>query len=276
MSLDELARAAAAEARRAAANQVDVEIMLDDLRHRSRRRTAAATLAVIAAACVAIAVGVLLAGSSKPTSAPPANHHPHEASTFPPGCRGGPPIQCRSGRRILVSLPVPVTIHAPANFDQDANLCGSSGLVAYRNDANDTGVTVIENAVPVRYDSSWNRDPSAGTSRASMTHWLSARPFLRHVSVKSVTVDGLAGWQVSGQLKPGASLPAVYPSVGRVAPTFAGTGDCHAGYGPDLFGTYTLVDVPGAGVTVIWSWTIDKNHALIAANQALIDGLSFG
>ena len=77
-------------------------------------------------------------------------------------------------------------------------------------------------------------------------------------------------------LKPGAKLPADKAPVGFVAPTFAGPGDCHAGHGAHLFGTYTLVAVPGAGVTVVWSWTIEKNHAVIAGNQSLIDGLSFG
>jgi hypothetical protein len=171
-----------------------------------------------------------------------------------------------------------VTIHAPANFDQDANLCGGSGLEAYRNDVNGTGVTVIEHAVPVRYDKSWKRDRAAGTSVSSIAQWLASRPFLTHTSIKKVTVDGLAGQQVSGQLKPGADLPADGASLGVdfVAPTFAGEGGCHAGYHRNLFGNYTLMTVPGAGITVIWSWTIQNDHTLIAANQAFIDALSFG
>lgn len=63
--------------------------------------------------------------------------------------------------------------------------------------------------------------------------------------------------------------------MGRVAPTFAGQGACRTGYGPNLFGGYTPVDAPGAGVTVIWSWTIENNHTLIAGNQGFTDGLSF-
>jgi hypothetical protein len=277
MTLDELARAAAAEARLAAAHQIDAMTMLAELRHRSRRRTAAAAIAVVAAVCVAVVVALLMVGPGKPTSTRPAStEHPHPSSTSTSVCRGGPPIQCLSGRRVLVSLPVPVTVHVPMNFDQNASLCGSSGLIVYRNDSYGTGVTVIENAVPVRYDSSWHRDRSAGTSVSSIAHWLSARPFFAHTSVKPVTVDGLAGRQISGELKPAAELPADYPSVGQVAPTFTGNGDCHAAAGRGLFGTYTVVQVPGAGVTVIWSWTINRDHALIAGNQPLIDGLSFG
>jgi hypothetical protein len=275
MSIDELGRAAAEESLRAAAHRVNAVAMLDEL-HRRHRMRIAATIAVIAAVCVAAVAGVLLARSGKPNAAPPANNKPHPLSTLAPGCRGGPPVQCRSGRRVLVSLPVPVTIHAPANFNQDARLCGTSGLETYRSDSSGTGVTVIENAVPVRYDRSWHRDRSAGTSLSSMTHWLSSRPFLTHTSVKQVTVDGFAGRQVSGELKVSAELPAPKAPVGFVAPTFAGQGYCDAGYSPGLYGSYTLVDVPGAGVTVIWSWTVESNHALIAGNQALIDGLTFG
>jgi hypothetical protein len=36
-----------------------------------------------------------------------------------------------------------------------------------------------------------------------------------------------------------------------------------------------LLDVPGAGVTVIWSWAFDHTNRALAGNQAYIDGLSF-
>ena len=49
-----------------------------------------------------------------------------------------------------------------------------------------------------------------------------------------------------------------------------------SGYRPNLTGQYTLLDVPGAGVTVIWSWTLNHGNQVLAANQAFIDGLSFG
>lgn len=274
MSIDERARAAAARSRRAAAHRVNAAAMLDELHRRNRMRTVT-TIGVVVAVCVAAVAGVLLARSGKPNAAPPAHTKLHPSSTFEPGCRGGPPVQCRNGRRVLVSLPVPVTIHAPTNFDQDAKLCGRSSLESYRSDVNDTGVTVMENAVPVRYDSSWKRDPSAGTTVTSMTQWLSSRPFLTDTSVKQVTVDGLAARQVAGELKRGARLPAE-SNNNPIVPTFAGHGDCHAGYRSDLFGNYTLVAVPGAGVTVIWSWTTDTNHTLIAGNQDFINRLSFG
>ena len=60
-----------------------------------------------------------------------------------------------------------------------------------------------------------------------------------------------------------------------VAPTFA-SGPAKAGYSPALTGEYTLLDVPGGGVTVIWSWNDNHNGQALAGNQAYIDTLSFG
>ena len=38
---------------------------------------------------------------------------------------------------------------------------------------------------------------------------------------------------------------------------------------------YTLMDVPGAGVAVIWSWTFDRS-AVLDGNQAFVDSVTFG
>jgi hypothetical protein len=278
MSIDELGRAAAAEARRAT-NGVNAMTMLEELQQRSRTRTIG-TIGVVVAVCAAIVTSILLARSGKPSSAPAAGKTngatSSTTSTSGPGCEANvPPVQCLSDRRVRVSAPVRATIHAPANFVWNARKSGRSCFESYRNDVNGTGVTVMENAVPVRDDSSWARDGSAGTTAASMAEWLSARPFLTHTSVKRVLVDGIAGgWRVSGELKSGAKLPADKSGT-AVGPTFLDTA-CTAGFAPNLFGNYTLFDLPGAGVTVIWSWTIESDHAIIADNQTFIDGLRFG
>jgi len=270
MNVDELGRAAAAEARRAAADGVDSVRMLDQLHRRSRNRTAGA-IAAAAAILVAIVVSAVVlhdkpstrvAGRPTLVTSPPAQ-----------GC-GGPLVHCPNPGTFVVSLPAPLTVRTPANFEQGVKPCGTAGVEAFRNDSDGTGVTVIERAVPVRYDRSWSRDPAAGTTAASMAQWLAARPFLIRTSVKPVTLDGISGWQVSADLKPGARVPAP-KGFGPVAPTFAIEG-CTAGYRSNLSGNYTLLDVPGGGVTVIWSWTIEPNHSLIAGNQAFIAALRFG
>jgi hypothetical protein len=88
-------------------------------------------------------------------------------------------------------------------------------------------------------------------------------------------VGGRPAWHVTGDLKPGAALPAP-KATGNVAPTFGRAYSDSMGYRPGLTGQYTLLDVPGAGVTVIWSWTVDHRDRVLAANQAFINGLSFG
>jgi hypothetical protein len=62
-----------------------------------------------------------------------------------------------------------------------------------------------------------------------------------------------------------------------VAPTFLIDGNRHMAYAPnrDLIGEYTLVDVPGAGITVIWSWSVGHGQKALAGNQAFIDTLVF-
>jgi hypothetical protein len=155
-------------------------------------------------------------------------------------------------------------------------------MESHRTDVDRTGVTVLEDARAVRYDSSWAADPSAGHTAESMAGWLSQRPFLTGAKVTPTTVDGRRAWTVSAQLAPGARLPAEKLAEGAVAPTFteglpsANILRITMGYHRNLTGDYTLVDVPGAGVTVIWSWAHRQPRAHLAANQPFIDGLSFG
>jgi len=266
MSIDELGRAAAAEARRAAASGVNAMTMLNEFHRRRRIRTAGA-IGLAVAVCAAIAVGVVLAQPGKSSSTLPGHTEPTLPDT---SSSSGTPLV-----PVVVRLPVPVTIHAPANFVQYANQFGTSCAESYREDVNGTGVTIMEKAMPVRDDGSWSRDASAGTTAASMAQWLSARPFLTHTSVKQVYVDGIAGgWRVSGELKASAKLLADKEGV-SVAPTFADD-FCKAGFAPNLYGSYTLYDLPHAGVTVIWSWTTQPDHGLVDDDQPFVDGLRFG
>jgi hypothetical protein len=143
----------------------------------------------------------------------------------------------------------------------------------YRGDIDTTGVSVAENAIPVKDDYTWTRDPAAGTTAKSVATWLAHRPFLTNTALVPTHVGGLPAWRVSGQLKPGARLPALKDSV-KVAPTFLNDIG-HMAYAPNLIGDYTLVAVPGAGITVIWSWSLDHGARALAGNQAFIDRLSF-
>jgi hypothetical protein len=43
------------------------------------------------------------------------------------------------------------------------------------------------------------------------------------------------------------------------------------GFSRYLTGDYTLLDTPGAGVTVIWSWTMHQPRSALAGNEAFVD-----
>jgi hypothetical protein len=104
-----------------------------------------------------------------------------------------------------------------------------------------------------------------------VARWLSRRPFLEDTTLTPITLAGLPAWHVTGNLKAGARLPAF--KVGDAAPTFKTPGGGQAAYTLALRGEYTLIDVPRAGLTVVWSWTLSDED--LAPNQAVIDSLSF-
>lgn len=274
MIVDELGRTAAAAARHNASRAVDPVLMLDRLdRMRRRRRTVGTVLgAVLVVAAIATGGALASRGHRAASLEPPATSR----TSTPYGVCVDPQFRCLSGGRIRVTeLPVPVDLRLPRNFQSELSV-GPDGVTAFRNDMAATGVVVTENAVPVRYGPiGWIRDPSAGTTAHSMARWLADRPFLIHTRLTRTTVGALTAWHVSADLKPGAALPAP-KAGGNVAPTFGRAYNDSLGYRKNLKGEYTLVDVRGAGVTVIWSWTVNHPDSALIANQTFIDTLSFG
>lgn len=273
MTIDELGRAAASEARRNAVTAIDPATMLDRL-HQLRRRRRTARL-VAATVCVAATLAVAGALVNRTDSAKHKNPASGRSTASSRPC-ADPEIKCIGANRLrFIGLPAPITVNPPANFHRQFTV-ETDAIEAYRNDVATTGVAVTENATPVKYGpTAWVRDPNAGSTAASMARWLSHRPFLVHTALTRTTVGGLPAWQVSGDLKPNAALPASKVG-GDVAPTFGHSYNEGFGYRADLTGQYTLLDVPKAGVTVIWSWTLNHDASALTQNQAFIDGLSFG
>jgi hypothetical protein len=273
MTIDDLARAAASDVRRAAAADVDADLMLQAL-HRRRRSQNAVSVVAAAAACISIvlvgAVVVMHQQVQHQVSAPTVTATP---TNDDPCADAG--VTCLGGNRFRVALPVPVTLSMPADFGDLSHVTPST-LEVYRNDVGSTGVSVVENAWPVKNDASWLRDSAAGRTAASMATWLSKRPFLVGATVTPTTVGGREAWRVSGRLRHGAALRAEKGDNGPVAPTFGNRENIEMGYNQTLVGDYTLLDVPRAGVTVIWSWTLDHPRTELRDNQALVDSLTFG
>jgi hypothetical protein len=280
MSIDDLAREAATDARRTTAAKVVPDEMLLALHHTDRQRRRLATGAAIATVAVLVAIAgiTFVGGRTDKAQAPPTTRRTPTTATGHGPC-ADPAITCLGSHRYRIALRVPVTVTVPHNFQTSFNINSRRELETYRSDLGNTGggvgVSIVERAVPVRYDSSWTRDPSAGTTAHSMAVWLRGRPFLRNAALTRTTVGGRPAWRVSGQLRPGADLPAAKGGVGNVAPTFKGRSGTE-GYNRSLTGDYTLVQLPHAGVTVIWSWAFEHSRARLAGNQAYIDGLSFG
>ncbi len=269
MTIEDLGRAAAGAARRKAAREVEPTLMLRKL-HRSHRNR---SLVASGGAALAVAiVAVLLARGLTPSVGGQAPGGPR-AST-PPSTTCPADRTCLGGDRFLVTLPVPVTVTVPGTFQGALSRLGVNALEDYRNDLSTTGVTILENATAVKDDRTWTADPSAGTTAASMARWLSRRPFLLHGTLTRTSVGGRAAWLVTGVLRPGVHLAGLKNGT-AAGPTFAVDG-ATTGYTHQLTGQYILLDLPGAGVTVIWSWTLGHGVGALAGNQAFIDTLSFG
>ena len=97
-------------------------------------------------------------------------------------------------------------------------------------------------------------------------NWLAQRPFLSSSPVRTGSVDGHRAWVVDAVVKPGRpSGPA----------TCNGTIDCYpimlvdddmVGTWEGLTSRYTVLDLPGAGVTVVWSWGLEGEIPPAAAD----------
>jgi hypothetical protein len=89
-------------------------------------------------------------------------------------------------------------------------------------------------------------------------------------------VGGQRADRVTGVFKTGAARPA-QKDGGAVAPTFTDEHNaCRSAYTALMTGEYTLLDVPGAGVTVIWSWTLQGDGSAVINSRSFVNDLFFG
>jgi hypothetical protein len=253
--------------------------MLRRLHLARRRRTRAAAGSAGLAVIVALLLGGYVSGViGQPVEAgPPAGHGapsdapPAEVQLLGRVC-GDPRVACLGGRRAEVALTVPFRVDVPRTFVGDFNFGGPATVDDYRSDTDHVGVAVLEGARPVTYDGTWETDLDAGTTAAAVARWLADRPFFSDAVTTRIMVGDLPAWRVTPTMKPGVRLPA---NKGRAtAPTFAGDGSS-MGTGPGLDGEYVLLDVPGAGLTVIWSWSYEKGPEVLTENRRYVDALRF-
>jgi hypothetical protein len=250
MSLDELARSATDQLRASVTAGLDADDMLARMHQARRRRSALRTAS-------AAAVVLLVAAAAGSAWWLDGNGDARTVPADPPlavtGACAQPRVTCLEGRRVRFDLRIPLDATLPDNFEYAVSTWGSRSVELYRGDVEHAGVTVYEDAVPVRYDASRSRDPAAGTTAASMARWLADRPYLTGTELTRRTVAGRTVWQVTGAARAGAVLPDRV-GLNAAAVTFAVAGESVAWVAPVVTGSYTIADQPGGGVTVIWSW----------------------
>jgi hypothetical protein len=261
MSIDDLARRAGQDLRQV--TSVDVEAALEDLQRAVPRRRRAHA---VAATCVVLAVLVLLAGTTRwllPEASrvvPPANQ-PSVSDTSTPsvpvydGC-DIPLITCRGGRQYTVALRVPMDWTLPKGFGAPfSGIPPQPGFIeTYLNF--DAGLSVLEGVHAARNQADSAAVPGITTAEA-LTNWIAQRPFLSASRVRTGTVDGRRAWvvdvEVSPDLPPG---PATCTNGITCYPVLL-QGTLTTGAWHGITSRYTVLDLPGTGVTVLWSWALD-------------------
>lgn len=268
MSIDEIARTATERLSRSATHTLDPSDMLRRL-HRSRRRRSSVLVAATLVVTLAVVGGVAAALEGGGRAELPAHRgQSARGSELPPFCTG--PVRCLGDRRLRIRITPSVTVTVPSTFRLEP-VVNRAGVEFYRLDVERAGVTLLQDAVPVRYDDSWKRDPAAGTTAHSMARWLAQRPFLRDTRLTPRQVAGRTAWLVTGRLRAGAVLSGARRAF-PVAPAFA-SGSFTAGVAPMLPGTFTLVDQPHGGVSVIWSWTNSSDRSQLVGNRPMVTAL---
>ena len=274
MSLDQRGRVAAEQLRQATSRSLDPDDMLVRLHRARTRRTAASAVAGLAAVVVAaVLVGATIVGNGA-SDGPPAHGDREAVRLSADFCRDDA-VTCLGGRKARVNLKAPLTVDIPETFRPGARVTPPGGAEFYRADVERTGVTVARSAVPAQYSSGWEPDLAAGMTARSMAEWLAGRSFLTDTTVTRRTAGGRTAWEVTGSYRAGARLPATMNGGTKVAPTFFARGTRFAS-APYLPGSYTLVDQPDGGVTVIWSWAFNLETPDIAGNQAMVDEILAG
>lgn len=284
MSIDDRARSAGARLRSDASVDADLDAGLQELLVTVRRRQRLRLIGVTAV------VGLVVAGVTLGLS-----HDLQPVKPAPPAAQRSPTVSSHSGictlayftctgGRIDVKMAAPFAWTPPRFFDRNLHWAPNARqtqlllVESYRSDPGVSGgVTVLENVEPLKNTGLTHADVAAGSGARALATWLSQRSFLNTTQPRQTTVDGLTAWTVQAQLGlPRQQGPALCNDRFLCAPLFAArhSEGAFIGIWSDLIGRYTFVDVPGAGTTVIWSWTFGDSAAL-AGNQPLINSIRF-
>ncbi len=265
MNIEDRARRAGHDLRQATPASVDAALGELQVAAPRRRRAHAA-----AAACAVVAVVGLIgaarwllpsdAGIGQPATQPGASTPATQTSADRgDGCDLSI-ITCHGGRSYTVALDVAMDWTLPRGFDApySGSPPDSQFIETYLNDGR-AGVSVLQDVSAASPQSAPGPVPGIGSAPALAT-WISQRPFLESSSVRTDRVDGHPAWTVEAQVGVGRP-PGPATCNGRIKcyPLMVQDDGSFVGAWRGMTSRYTVMELPGAGITVLWSWTFDSD-----------------
>jgi hypothetical protein len=287
MSIDARARQAGADLRAATPTDVDASLVSLQRTWRRRRITHAAVGSLAVAATVAAGVwGFTSLHQGAGRSGQPVGRVHSTTQTGSSGFCNQPLVTCHGGRTYTIAMRVPMTWTLPRQFRRNSG-AGPAELLTesfWTHQGHMAGLTVLEQVRAARMGETAGPAAGVAANAAALARWMADRPFLQSSGVTRTTLDGHPAWTVDVRLRPklgpgpaqcaNANIPcypltyqpAGYPEVTGI---FSGTFG-HAEY------RYTVLDLPGAGTTVIWSWVFGDDTGALAMNQRVAHTIHFG
>jgi hypothetical protein len=271
---------------------VDVERLLRDVERAAtrRRRTRIAT-ALVAAACIVALLAIMLTPqhggdrSTPPTQ--PDTENPPSSTASSAACNTSLFI-CVEGVPQQMAMGTVVRWEPQPNFGSDPMFTtdrGSDEVLLVEMDRSDVGadkyagVDIVQHVRAPSLTRTGRADPTVAVDPEAIANWLAQRPDLASSAVRPATIDGRRAWSVTVRTK----IPdkdATVECNDRFACTpimhVDGAGDLSTqGLFEGLLSRFTFLQVPDAGVVVIWSWALPDNPGLLRGNRALIDSIEF-
>jgi hypothetical protein len=271
MSVHDLARAASADLRSHTVADVDAGLDALLVAHDRRRRHSRFAIGLVAAAAVLVAWWGVAGLDDHRTRSEPADHTP--------GGRGvcaDAQVTCLGNRTYRFSLDSPIRWHIPRGFGVGSGAGVGDLLVEsyWSHHGNNVGVTVMERVRTASQKTSTDPAPGVPATAAGFVGWLASRPYLHATTPRPISLDGHDGWRVRVSRR-GSATGGPAMCLGDTTPCRAVTSaPIVTGMWGDLVADYVVVDLPGSGTLVAWSWATGHDTRALALNRTLIDGIT--
>ena len=183
-------------------------------------------------------------------------------------------VDCHGGRHYTVWLTVPMDWTIPHEFEAPYSGAAptTSRVETYTQTAGGGGVTVLEN-VSAATSEPFPAAVSAVVSAESFANWLTGRPFSSS-QLHTGRIDGRPAWIVDAVVRARRTCwTGQLQQDDRVLPHHASRRPRDREAWAGLTSRYTILDLPGAGITVVWSWGLDGEVPPAAVK--VTDGIRF-